>query len=174
MSFHSVQEWFTGSLESDQLVLRVHVAVSGLGNWTTILAFCGWYDDMAPNGSVFTYKHGENDRDGLAPLDPESLDQNANRWGADFQRLCRLHGLKAWQNQKATVCTIGQPRQAVRLVPASHPLVQPHLAAMWALSTVVPEDVGPFWAQSYGIVTRRLGGLVKANMHALSRQIEVL
>ncbi|HUD10791.1 MAG TPA: hypothetical protein VMS08_00150 [Candidatus Saccharimonadia bacterium] len=144
-----------------------------LGMRTTAYAWCTWYDDGAPTGGMFWYQHGENDRDGMSPLQTAALAGRPDRWGWEF-----ANGLRSWPQQwraqQAVVCTIGRSHRQKRVVKPSHPLALAHLAAFWGLTSSPPEGLNGHWRVTYGIVAKRLGGLVIASSHAASNVIEVL
>lgn len=171
MSTFELQRWFVRSLENDQIVVRLHMTPNPLGMRTMALAWCGWSDDVVPNGVMFGYSHGENDRDGLSPLSRLALSSRVGLWGDQFvQALQPTPAL--WAEQKAVVCTLGPDFVNVRKVPPSHPLALTHLSAFWGMAAATSSG-DPYWAQSFRVVVRRLGGLVMASAHAASHTVEV-
>ena len=122
---------------------------------------------------MFYYEHGENDRDGMSPLQTVVLTGRADRWGWEF-----VNGLRPWPSQwrerQTVVCTIGRAHRQQRVVKPSHPLALAHLAAFWGLTNAPPEGLNGHWNVTYSSVAKRLGGLVIASSHAVSSVIEVL
>jgi hypothetical protein len=146
----------------DQIVLRLNLWKDSDGREQMFaVAFTYWMEDSLPIGSEVWYGTGELG-EGFKPLELKPLHGDPAAWERHISELSRSWPT-IWCSNQLVVCTRRRSGYDF-LLPPSHPEVLHHLARFEGLALEAERHAGIHDRITYGIVAKRLGGLVRASV----------
>ena len=150
----------------DNIILRLQLRpLASKRTHVKAVVYTYWMDDAAPNGAEVWYESDPTGENFNKPLRLFPLRGSISDWQTYIAEESEVWPSE-WHREDVVVCTRGRDG---RILPPSHPEVLHHLARFEGLALETGRRAGTFDTITYGIIARRLGGIVHASVASWSQ-----